>query len=92
MMPMGSDLDDSDKSKVRRIDRPRQDAIAVCQCASVEASVLPETQARQTACPSAPSLSDALADCVQCAATGTQRHQVGLGSASWARLLTNPQG
>ena len=29
----------------------------------VEASVLPENQARQTACPGAPSLTDALADC-----------------------------
>ena len=59
----------------------------------VEAPVLPETQARQTACPGR--LSDALADCGQCAAMGTQPSsrarlgQVGSASPQSLRLSTS---
>jgi hypothetical protein len=62
------DLGDSEiGSRISKVEsRSRRPPAPIC----VKASVLPETQARQTACPGVPSLSDALADCARPRARG----------------------
>ena len=68
MMPMGSDLGDSNKNLEGRKSLALTARANMCGSIGVtgnpsSAKVLPEIQARQTACPGAPSLSYALADC-----------------------------